>query len=185
MLTVENLQKAYEKPVIQNLSLSFPEKGLFLIRGESGCGKTTLLRLIAGLEKADGGSIRLEKDKKISFVFQEARLVPHLTLMENLILVKEKSCKEEALAILEQVGLGEDAKKFPHQLSGGMRLRGAIARSLYYGGDVFLWDEPTKEVDPENREKIITLAKKLSEKALVIAVTHDPFFTGGEEIFLA
>ncbi len=185
MLTLDKVSKSYEKNVLNEISLSFPDKGLVLIRGESGCGKTTLLRLIAGLEIPDSGTVFFSKDKKISFVFQEARLVPHLNLLENVMLVKEKGSKEEALEALASVGLKQDYKKYPHQLSGGMRLRGAIARSLYYGGDIYLWDEPTKELDPENRDKIIALANKLSQNALVLAVTHDLAFTGGEEIILS
>ncbi len=184
MLTLDKVSKAYEKPVLTELSLTFPERGLYLIRGESGCGKTTLLRLVAGLEKPDGGRIRFPEGTKLSFVFQEARLVPHLTLLENVMLVGEKANKKAALSILESLSLTGAEHKFPHELSGGMRLRGAIARSLFYGGDIYLWDEPTKELDPENRDRVIALAKRLSENALVICVTHDPHFLEGKEIKL-
>jgi ABC-type multidrug transport system ATPase subunit len=182
MLRIHNLQKEYNKPVIRNFSYAFEKKGLYLLRGESGVGKTTLFRLIAGLEKADSGSI--EKSGKISMVFQEARLIPHLTLLENLLIVKKEPDREEALAVLRRVGLDKDSEKYPHELSGGMALRGAIARSLYFGGDIFLWDEPTKELDPDNRERVIALAKELSQTKLVIAITHDPAFTGGIELLL-
>ncbi len=182
MLHIHNLKKGYDKPVIGNFSYSFEDKGLYLLRGESGVGKTTLFRLIAGLEEPDSGSV--EKNGKISMVFQEARLIPHLTLLENLLIVKQEPDREKALAVLRQMGLEQDCEKYPHELSGGMALRGAIARSLYYGGDIFLWDEPTKELDPVNRDHIIALAKELSQTKLVIAITHDPAFTGGVELIL-
>lgn len=88
------------------------------------------------------------------------------------------------MALLEKFGLKDAAKQYPAELSGGMRLRGAIVRSLYYGGDVYLWDEPTKELDPENRALVIETIKELSKSALVITVTHDAELTGGIEIEL-
>lgn len=182
MIDIQNLFKSYEKPVIRDFSFTFPHKGLFLLRGPSGGGKTTLLRLIAGLEKADSGHIR--SDHVYSVVFQEPRLVPYLTLEDNLFLVRKQQNKDEAQNILLRLGLWEDRKKFPKELSGGMKLRASIARSLYYGGDCYLWDEPTKELDPKNRDLICTIARELAEKALVIAVTHDPLFQGDEEIHL-
>ena len=182
MLHIRNLSKGYDHPVIRDFSYSFNDKGLYLLRGESGIGKTTLIRLIAGLEQADSGTI--EKNGKISMVFQEARLFPHLTLLENLLIVKEIPDKKEALAVLRQVGLEKDADKYPNELSGGMALRGAIARSLYYGGDIFLWDEPTKELDPDNRDRILSLAKEIAQTKLMIVITHDPALTGGIELNL-
>jgi ABC-type multidrug transport system ATPase subunit len=180
-MKISSLCKSYDKSVLQDFSYTFPETGLFLIRGSSGKGKTTLLRLIAGLEKPDSGSVDTQ-GKRISMVFQEARLVPSLSLLENVLLVSKKPNPKEAEQILDFLGLLEAKDKFPSQLSGGMKLRAAIARSLYYGGDVYLWDEPTKELDPENRNTVINTAKALSETKLVIVVTHDPFFTEGEVI---
>ncbi len=177
MLTITELYKAYGAPVISGFSYTFPPKGLVVIRGASGSGKTTLLRLIAGLEKPDSG--RIETDcKRISFVFQEARLVPNLTVLDNVLLVKKEKDKKEALAILDRLGLGEARKKYPHQLSGGMKLRVAIARSVYFGGELYLWDEPTKELDPENCRIIRDLMKEVSGKALFLTVTHDPEIVG-------
>jgi ABC-type lipoprotein export system ATPase subunit len=85
---------------------------------------------------------------------------------------KEKDVKK-AVEYLEMLGLEKDLKKYPDELSGGMKLRCAVARSLYFGGDIFLWDEPTKELDPENGKKVVNLMKKLAEDHLVIVVTHD------------
>ncbi|MBR5296041.1 MAG: ATP-binding cassette domain-containing protein [Clostridia bacterium] len=173
MLKALNLNKAYDKAVISDFSFAFPEKGLFLIRGSSGSGKTTLIKLLANLEKADSGKVETNKEDKISFVFQEPRLVPHLNLLENVLLVKKEKDTAKAREILKALGLEKDEKKHPNELSGGMKLRTSIARSLYFGGNIYLWDEPTKELDPENAKNIIEIIKNLSEKHLVIVVTHD------------
>lgn len=184
MLIARNLSKSYDAPVLSNFSFHFPEKGLILIRGASGCGKTTLLRILAGLEKPDGGTVETTKPVQISCVFQEPRLVPHLSLLGNLLLVCRKKDKSRAMQYLAALGLEKDAHKAPHQLSGGMKLRTSLARSLYYGGDLYLWDEPTKELDPENRKKIGEILRELSKKACVVVVTHDPELQGDQEILL-
>ena len=184
MLTVENLSKSFKRQVIERFSYRFPATGLCTLRGASGSGKTTLLRLLAGLEKPDEGEILWEKKPSISFVFQDARLVPSLTLLDNILLVKRKKEKALALEILEKLGLSEDAEKMPHALSGGMKLRGALARSLYFGGNVFLWDEPTKELDEENRKIVYSILQDLSKNALVIVATHDEEISGEMEITL-
>ncbi len=173
MLTAKNIKKVYDKTVINDFSYTFPKKGLFLIRGASGSGKTTLLRLFAGLETPDSGSVETNFEDKISFLFQEPRLVPNLTVLENVLLVKKEKDPEKAKEHLSLLGLEKDLKKYPDELSGGMKLRCAVARSLYFGGNIFLWDEPTKELDPENAKKIVDLMETLSKDHLVIAVTHD------------
>lgn len=174
MIRADGLSKSYGKEIFSDLSFSLPQKGLVLIRGESGSGKTTLFRLLLGLEKADAGEIEIAEGAIFSAVFQEPRLAEHLTLLENILLVKKERDKKRALAILEALQLSDAAEKFPRQLSGGMRLRGAIARSLYYGGNLYLWDEPTKELDPENKKRVIEIITSLSKNALVLVITHDP-----------
>ena len=184
MLTAYEICKAYDAPVLENFSYIFPEKGLVLIRGASGCGKTTLMRILAGLEQPDSGEIFSAQDLKISCVFQEARLAPHLTALDNLLLVSPKKDKQRAVEILNQLGLEDAIHKYPGELSGGMRLRVSIARSLYYGGDLYLWDEPTKELDPENRRTVKKIIDSLAKNACVIVVTHDPELYSDTEIFL-
>ena len=184
MLELIEICKAYQKPVLTNVSFSIENRGLYLIRGESGVGKTTLLRLIAGLEKADSGEILWKEKAKISVVFQEPRLMPHLSLLENLFLVRKDRDEERAKAILKRLSLDGNESKRPHQLSGGMKLRAAIARSLYYGGDIYLWDEPTKELDPRNRETVAEIIAELAREKAVLVVTHDPLLQGGTEISL-
>ncbi len=174
MLELKNITKCFQRPVLNHFSFSFPDRGLFLIRGSSGIGKTTLLRIIAGLEKPDEGEITLSDDARISFVFQEPRLVPHLSVLENVLLVGTYRDEKKATEILRVLGL-EDAKdQKPESLSGGMKLRVGVARSLYYGGNIYLWDEPTKELDPENRKIIRESARRLAKDHLVLAVSHDP-----------
>ncbi len=174
MVKLSDISLSFDSKVIDSFSYEFPDRGLVLIRGASGKGKTTLLRIMAGLICPTEGVVEGMEGKAISCVFQEARLVPHLTLLENILLVKKKPDREKALALLQKFGLEKDKNKFPTELSGGMALRGAIARSLYYGGDVYLWDEPTKELDPDNRKKVIEAIEDISKKALAVVVTHDP-----------
>lgn len=184
MLTASKICKRYEKPVLTDFSYRFPERGLILIRGASGCGKTTLLRILAGIEKQDRGTLVKEKKIKISCVFQEARLVPHLSVLENVLLVGNVKDKSLATRFLAKLGLEKDLNKFPDELSGGMKLRTSIARSLYYGGDLYLWDEPTKELDPENRAVVAEIIGELATKACVVVVTHDSELTSEQEILL-
>ncbi|MBQ4037619.1 MAG: ATP-binding cassette domain-containing protein [Clostridia bacterium] len=184
MLRVVKLCKSYEHAVLSDFSYDFPDRGLFLLKGESGRGKTTLLRLLAGLERPDRGEILRAEDAVISAVFQEARLVPHLSLLDNLLLVSKKKDKRRAMEILTRLRLAEAAHKKPPALSGGMKQRGAIARSIYYGGSIYLWDEPTGELDPENRRIVWEYAAQLAENALVICVTHDRDLRDGTVIEL-
>ena len=184
MLKIESLSKSYAAPVIKDLTVTFPDRGIVLLRGASGSGKTTLLRLIAGLEKPDAGRIRFPENAKISMVFQEARLVPNLTVVENLLLVAPEKDRKEAEEILSSLGLKEALSLFPSALSGGMKERVSLARSLFYGGTIYLWDEPTKELDAENAGKVIAWMRLLSQDALLICATHDDAVPGDVTIEL-
>ena len=186
MIELLELKKSYDRPVLKGLSFRFPETGTVLLRGASGSGKTTLLRILAGLEKQDSGEIRGLSGKKISVAFQEPRLLPFLSLLDNLLLVREKgeADEAEARALLAFFGLDNAAGQKPDTLSGGEKCRGALARSLYFGGDVYLWDEPTRELDGENRLLVQKALNGLRDKALVIVSTHDPALSGDAEIVL-
>jgi ABC-type nitrate/sulfonate/bicarbonate transport system ATPase subunit len=153
-LEIKNLTKKYgEKRILDNFSLIFPEKGTVCLFGPSGCGKTTLLNCICGLERFDSGTITVEKNDKISYLFQEDRLLPWISAKENVAAVLGGSAKQnaqEAVDWLGLVGLAGEEDKRPAQLSGGMRQRVAIARALAYGGGLFLLDEPFHALDEES-----------------------------------
>ena len=184
MLSLSNVVKSYDKPVLSSFSYQFPDRGLFRICGKSGCGKTTLLRLIAGLEKPDSGTVVWNGVPRISMVFQEARLLDHMTLLGNVLLVKNKTDLPYAEEILKHLGLWEDRAKHPPALSGGMKLRASIARAWYYDGDVFLMDEPTRELDEDNRKIIFSLLDRLSEQKLILCATHETEWKSGTQINL-
>lgn len=129
--------------------------------------------MIAGLEKPDSGIIEGLSDKRVSLVFQEDRLLPWHTVMQNIILVADKSRIDEAMAYLKLMELEETKEKYPQTLSGGMKRRVALIRSLIYGGAVYLWDEPFKGLDAAIKQKIMDHVKILSKSSLIILVTHD------------
>lgn len=186
MIELKGVCKRYDHPVLTDLSYRFPETGAVAMKGPSGSGKTTLLRLMAGLEKPDGGGISGTEGKKISVAFQEGRLLPFLSLLDNILLVRNKADedRERAMELLRFFQLEHAAKQKPDTLSGGEKCRAALARSLYFGGDIFLWDEPTRELDPDNRVLVQKALDGLKEKALIIVSTHDPDLVFDEELTL-
>ena len=166
---------------IHNLSFSYDEKIIFdgfscdidapvtCIEAPSGAGKTTLLRLIAGLIRPDGGSIKKDASR-ISYMFQEDRLIPWLTAEENVAAVLQPSRRNEAKAILFEMELSEDTVSLPQSLSGGQRRRVALARALAYKGDLLLLDEPMKGLDPGLMDRIIP--RILSRNTQIIMTSH-------------
>lgn len=176
MMEVKNLAKSFgEKTVLNNVSFSVPCTGVHAIVGKSGIGKTTLLRLIAGLDTPDSGMI-VTDNVKIAYKFQEPRLMNWLTALENVaIVIEDKENTEQiALALLEKVGLFDAAPLYPDQLSGGMQQRVALARALAFEGDVLLLDEPFSAVDEETKRSLMSLVKQYAKTHAVILVTHDP-----------
>jgi len=176
MIEFQKVSFSYEKKqVIQDLSFSLKNGEILGVMGPSGCGKTTLLSLAAGLRKPNAGKI-VTNAKKISYVFQEPRLFPWLTVTQNLQAVaeKEKFSSEQIQQALHEVGLEDWGDAYPSQLSGGMKSRVSIARALLYGGDLFLLDEPFSALDEEMRKTLsLLLRKKICESgASAILVTH-------------
>ena len=190
-LSIKNLCKSYDgKVVFKDLSFDLMEGEFLSILGASGCGKTTLLRILIGLEKSDGGQI-LKNGTEISslpsyergmgIVFQNYALFPNMTVQQNvqyaLTLRKETKYKAEEIAIrtLEQVGLIDQKDKKPAQLSGGQQQRVAIARTLATNPDIILLDEPISALDVTNREIMKAELKELQKKFKVtmLFITHD------------
>lgn len=142
--------------VLRGISLDIPEDHITVILGRSGCGKTTLLRLTGGLEKADSGEIQYEGSQRTAFVFQEPRLMPWLTVWDNVAfgIRKKEQNSENISGIISTVGLEGFEKAYPFQLSGGMQQRAAIARALAYRPSFIMMDEPFAALDYFTREQM-------------------------------
>lgn len=192
MLELRNINKAFGgKQILTNFSLSIPEKQILAIVGPSGGGKTTLLRMLAGLETIDSGEIyyngeslaidELEKRNLLGFVFQDFQLFPHLSVLDNLTLspIKTMSMEKEvaekkARGLLEQLGLAGHADAFPFSLSGGQKQRVALARAMMINPEIIGYDEPTSALDPELRLEVEKLILQNKERGMTqIVVTHD------------
>ena len=172
MLELRNINKGFgEKQILSNFSLKIPEKQILAIVGPSGGGKTTLLRMLAGLETIDSGQIfyngesleldELEKRSLLGFVFQDFQLFPHLSVLDNLILspvktmgMKQEEAEQKARGLLEQLGLASHAEAYPFSLSGGQKQRVALARAMMIDPEIIGYDEPTSALDPELRLEV-------------------------------
>ena len=170
MIKIHDLSFAYgEKQIFGGFSLEIPDGARSCIFGGSGCGKTTLLRLIMGLEKPADGSIETG-GVRMSAVFQEDRLLPFKTALGNITLIGAD--EKTALYMLAQLGIAEAADKYPSELSGGMRRRAAIARALSAEYGCLILDEPFAGLDKENIEKAAALISESVRERTLIAVTH-------------
>lgn len=175
-MILKSINKAFDKKIIfKDFSYEFKDKGIYLLLGESGRGKTTLLRLIAGLDRDYSGEII--GGGKVSFAFQEHRLFPQLSALDNLIFAisdrKDEAVAQNCKNMLSKLGFSEDDMKLtPDSLSGGMRQRVSVARALLFDAPVLLLDEPTKELDEANAAIIRELIYEESKKRLVILVSH-------------
>ena len=171
MIRINNISKAFgEKQVLRNVSADIPDTGIFAICAPSGSGKTTLLKILCSLDSPDSGTIEGIENKKLSVVFQEDRLLPWCTALENVELVcDEKRAKE----LLKSVELEDDINKKPNELSGGMCRRVALARALAFNGDILLLDEPFKGLDKDLKERIFKLVADYAKNHTVILITHD------------
>ncbi|HOX14259.1 MAG TPA: ABC transporter ATP-binding protein [Spirochaetia bacterium] len=175
------LRKAFgDLPVLDGFSLDLPERKVTAILGPSGCGKTTLLHILSGLIPPDSGERRGLGEARFSYVFQEPRLVPSLTALENVELVLRSSFgvperRERALRFLEGVGLSEARDQRPRQLSGGMRQRVSLARAFAYPADILLLDEPFQSVDLRTRTGLMDafLELQTADPRTVVFVTHE------------
>ena len=201
MLTLKNITKNYVigdgsvTPALKDVSICFRKSEFVSILGPSGCGKTTLLNLIGGLDQYTSGDLvingRSTKEYKdhdwdayrnhsIGFVFQSYNLIPHQTVLQNVELaltlsgVSKAERRARATEALEKVGLGDQLRKKPNQMSGGQMQRVAIARALVNNPDILLADEPTGALDTATSVQIMEILKEISKDKLIVMVTHNP-----------
>lgn len=200
MLELKNISKSFgDKVILNNLNLEVKDGEILCIVGQSGGGKTTLLRCISGLEKIDGGQILIDgqvfdpytnenNDSVIGVVFQEYNLFPHLTVLQNvtlaptMVLKKKKEIAEnEAKNLLNGLALEGKEGLYPFQLSGGQKQRVAIARALAMKPQILCYDEPTSALDPGLTATVKDIVLNLKKEGMTqIIVTHDMDFA--EEI---
>lgn len=192
MLELRNISKKFgDKQILKDFNLIVPEKQVLAIVGPSGGGKTTLLRMLAGLETIDSGQViyngeildvaELEKRNLLGFVFQDFQLFPHLSVLENLTLssihtmnVSKEEAEEKAQGLLARLGLSEHAKAYPYSLSGGQKQRVALARAMMINPEIIGYDEPTSALDPALRLEVEKLILQNREMGMTqIVVTHD------------
>lgn len=170
-MKISNLTKKFgSKVIFENFNFEFKEKNITYIIGESGSGKTTLLRIIAGLDKDYQGNI--EKNDSISYVFQEPRLFPSINVSENISISSETS-KYTVTELLDMLELTGEAESSISSLSGGMKMRVALARALYNDSDIFLMDEPFSALDEDLKSRILPKVFKLLKDKTVIIVSHN------------
>lgn len=200
MLRLEKITKEYvtgdsKVQALKGITLEFRKNEFVSILGQSGCGKTTLLNIIGGLDKyttgdlvINGKSTKEFKDRdwdayrnhSVGFVFQSYNLIPHQTILSNVELaltlsgVSKKERRKRAIDALKQVGLGDQLNKKPNQLSGGQMQRVAIARALVNDPEIILADEPTGALDTKTSVQIMEILKSISKDRLIIMVTHNP-----------
>ncbi|MDD6035496.1 MAG: ABC transporter ATP-binding protein/permease [Lachnospiraceae bacterium] len=200
MLTLRNIVKEYRTgdmtiPALKGVSIQFRKNEFVSVLGQSGCGKTTLLNIIGGLDQYTEGDLIINgvstkkfkdsdwdsyRNHSIGFVFQSYNLIPHQTVLSNVELaltlsgVSKSERRKRAIEALEKVGLGDQLNKKPNQMSGGQMQRVAIARALVNDPDILLADEPTGALDSETSVQIMEILKEIAKDKLIIMVTHNP-----------
>lgn len=178
-IEMKAVSKSFDRAVLEDFSCEFSGKGISIIMGESGIGKSVLFKLLSGILPPDRGSVIRSANSRLSYLFQENRLLPWLTAYENALAVnRDCAACHRLFADMELLGA---EKLYPRQMSGGMQRRVAIVRSILYGGDIFLWDEPFTGLDADLKQRIMKRLKPVLSKKLCLLATHDK----EEAVFLA
>ena len=197
MIELKHLHKTYHTgrankiSAVQDVSLELPEQGMIAIFGRSGCGKTTLLNCIGGLDRADTGSVLLDgksitpsanevRNRHVGYIFQNYNLSKELTVFENVAvslrlcgMTDETEIERRVMAALESVRMEKYRKRLPDALSGGQQQRVAIARAIVKNPRVILADEPTGNLDEQNTVLVMDLLREIAKEHLVLLVTHE------------
>ncbi|MGL4452028.1 MAG: amino acid ABC transporter ATP-binding protein [Sarcina sp.] len=202
MLEIRNLNKNFKNvTALKNINIDITKGDILSIIGESGAGKTTLIRSLVGLEKCKSGTIKIDDTyllknnkycsskelinirKKIGFVFQGFNLFPHMTVLENIIespihvhKTNKQTALSEAKKLLLKLGILEKENAYPYELSGGQKQRVAIARALILNPNYICFDEPTSALDPKTTSEVAAIIKSLSNDIGIIIITHDMEF---------
>ena len=185
LLSIKNIEKEYDRPVLKNISYSFEAGKMYVIKGVSGCGKSTLLNILGGIETAFSGEICLDGETlkenpgglkaACGYIYQQSLLLSGITVRDNLLLIRND--RKQVSKICRGLGISPLLDKLPDQLSGGERQRVAIARALLNDPRILLADEPTASLDEDNSLKIAqTLANLRSDNRILIVATHEHCF---------
>ena len=176
-IVINNLNKAFDKKIIfSSFSYTFTENSIYVIEGDSGIGKTTLLRIIAGLDTDFDGEVLGGGIDNCSFMFQEYRLFPTANALENVLLSRPKENRDEyeAISLLKKLGFTEEEMyQTPDMLSGGMKQRVAFSRAVLKKSKILLLDEVTKELDAALVKRTLQIIKQASNERLVIMISHN------------
>ncbi len=178
MIKFENVKKNFRSSGLENVSFELPNHGLFILYGKSGSGKTTILNLLASLEKPDSGNVTIS-NHTVTYMMQTDMLFYNLSVEENLIIklqattIDKKNYEHELLGLCKLLGIEELLKEQVSILSGGEKQRVAFVRAMLGEANLLLLDEPTSELDAHNKRVIMKYLKHLSQKKLVIIASHD------------
>ena len=182
MISLEQIRKTQQdRPVLNNINISFSDNQHYVIVGESGSGKTTLLNIIAGYEQADKGLITVDKGSRIEYLFQDTLLFSNISVRENMFIkwfglchdLDQNDFEKNSKHALELFSVGHFADSKVHSLSGGEKRRVELAQIFLSSPDILLLDEPTANLDAENKKKIIEIIHKNFQHTIVILVSHD------------
>ena len=195
MLEIKNLTKKYaDNTIFKSLDLTVQDGEVLSIVGPSGIGKTTLIKILAGLETADSGEIKLNhdvlavdgsrSDAKVGLIFQDFNLFPNYSVLDNVALapisvmkLSKSEARQEAKQLLETLGMSDKVALYPFQLSGGQKQRVAIARALAMQPQILAYDEPTSGLDEASTRQVAEVVKTLKQQGVTqMIITHDQFF---------